>query len=153
VTERLAKDYSCVPVFLEQELMDKYYNGFSNDVLWPLFHYVPLPMYKAGGEKKFDNGLWEAYKEANRRFAAVVSSVYKDGDHVWVHDYQLMQVPYELRKLHPNCRVAWFLHTPFPSSEIYRILPVRIPLLQGLLAADLVGFHTYDYARHFISAC
>ncbi|CAN0308585.1 unnamed protein product, partial [Hapterophycus canaliculatus] len=64
------------------------------------------------------------------RFANVVSSVYKDGDHVWVHDYQLMQVPYELRKLHPNCRVAWFLHTPFPSSEIYRILPVRKQLLQ-----------------------
>lgn len=65
-----------------------------------------------------------------KRFADVVSSVYKDGDHVWVHDYQLMQVPYELRKMHPNCRVAWFLHTPFPSSEVYRILPVRKQLLQ-----------------------
>lgn len=61
------EDHSCVPVFLEQELMDKYYNGFSNDVLWPLFHYVPLPMYKAGSEKKFDNCLWEAYKVANKR--------------------------------------------------------------------------------------
>lgn len=153
VSKRLAEEYSCVPVYIEHDLMDKFYNGFSNDVLWPLFHYVPLPMYKAGNEKKFDNGLWEAYKQANQRFAKVISSVYNDGDHVWVHDYHLMQVPAELRKLHPNCRVAWFLHTPFPSSEIYRILPVRKPLLQGLLAADLVGFHTYDYARHFLSAC
>ncbi|CAM9876496.1 unnamed protein product [Ascophyllum nodosum] len=154
VSKQLMEEHSCLPVFLEHELLDKYYNGFSNDVLWPLFHYVPLPMYKAGMEKKFDNGLWEAYKVANKsRFANVVSSVYQDGDHVWVHDYQLMQVPYELRKLHPNCRVAWFLHTPFPSSEIYRILPVRKQLLQGLLAADLVGFHTYDYARHFLSSC
>lgn len=68
VRERLAKEHSSVPVFLEQDLMDKYYNGFSNDVLWPLFHYVPLPMYKPGMEKKFDNGLWEAYKEANKRW-------------------------------------------------------------------------------------
>ncbi|CAN0569493.1 unnamed protein product, partial [Laminaria digitata] len=67
VSQRLMEEHSCVPVFLEQELMDKYYNGFSNDVLWPLFHYVPLPMYKAGNEKKFDNGLWEAYKVANKR--------------------------------------------------------------------------------------
>lgn len=75
----------------------------------------------------------------NIRFADVVSSVYRDGDHVWVHDYQLMQVPHELRRMHPNCRVAWFLHTPFPSSEIYRILPVRKPLLQVSKRKMLVG--------------
>lgn len=77
----------------------------------------------------------------------MISSVYKDGDHVWVHDYQLMQVPYELRKLHPNCRVAWFLHTPFPSSEIYRILPVRKPLLQ---VPVFVGFAVDVSGTHFI---
>jgi trehalose 6-phosphate synthase/phosphatase len=118
VAGQLLKDYSCVPVFLDDELVDKYYNGFSNDVLWPLFHYVPLPMYKAGGEKKFDAGLWEAYKEANIRFANVVSSVYMDGDFVWVHDYHLMRLPFELRRQHPQCRIGWFLHTPFPSSEV-----------------------------------
>ncbi|KAG5189692.1 hypothetical protein JKP88DRAFT_347649 [Tribonema minus] len=113
VRTRLMEEYSCVPLFLDEDLVDKYYNGFSNDVLWPLFHYVPLPMYKAGGEKKFDSSLWDAYKTANIKFADVVSSVYK----------------------------------------IYRILPVRKPLLEGMLSADLVGFHTYDYARHFLSAC
>lgn len=153
VAERLLREYSCVPVFLSDSLVDKYYNGFSNDVLWPLFHYVPLPMYKAGAEKKFDKSLWEAYKEANIIFAKVVSSVYEEGDFVWVHDYHLMRLPYELRQRHPRCRIGWFLHTPFPSSEIYRILPVRKPLLEGLLSADLVGFHTFDYARHFLSAC
>eukprot|EP00611_Tribonema_gayanum_P004565 TRINITY_DN1376_c0_g1_i1.p1 TRINITY_DN1376_c0_g1~~TRINITY_DN1376_c0_g1_i1.p1 ORF type:complete len:1060 (-),score=283.32 TRINITY_DN1376_c0_g1_i1:298-3147(-) len=153
VRTRLMEEYSCVPLFLDEDLVDKYYNGFSNDVLWPLFHYVPLPMYKAGGEKKFDSSLWDAYKTANIKFADVVSSVYKDGDFVWVHDYHLMRLPYELRQRHPKCRIGWFLHTPFPSSEIYRILPVRKPLLEGMLSADLVGFHTYDYARHFLSAC
>ncbi|CAM9630634.1 unnamed protein product, partial [Phaeothamnion confervicola] len=153
VTEQLYDQFKAIPVFLEEELVDKYYNGFCNDVLWPLFHYVPLPMYKAGSEKKFDQALWEAYKLANVRFAEVVSRFYNEGDYVWVHDYHLMSFPTELRKRHPNCRIGWFLHTPFPSSEIYRILPVRKPLLEGLLSADLVGFHTYDYARHFLSAC
>ncbi|CAM9645716.1 unnamed protein product, partial [Chrysoparadoxa australica] len=108
---------------------------------------------QAGGEKKFDSSLWEAYKEANMIFAEVVCSFYEPGDYVWVHDYHLMRLPYELRQRHPDCKIGWFLHTPFPSSEIYRILPVRKPLLEGLLSADLVGFHTYDYARHFLSAC
>lgn len=71
MSKRLAEEHSCVPVYIEHDLMDKFYNGFSNDVLWPLFHYVPLPMYKAGNEKKFDNALWEAYKEANKRRAFV----------------------------------------------------------------------------------
>ncbi|KAH8066944.1 hypothetical protein JL721_7937 [Aureococcus anophagefferens] len=185
VAERLMREHGCFPVFLEPQLVENYYNGFCNDVLWPLFHYVPLPMYQAGAEKKFDAHLWDAYTEANRRFAEAVMEVYKgDGadskadaskkkkklsngiasffgagsasqgaDVVWVHDYHLMRLPLELRRLDPRVAVAWFLHTPFPSSEIYRILPYRRELLEGLLHADLVGFHTYDYARHFLSAC
>ncbi|EGB10711.1 hypothetical protein AURANDRAFT_70085 [Aureococcus anophagefferens] len=150
VAERLMREHGCFPVFLEPQLVENYYNGFCNDVLWPLFHYVPLPMYQAGAEKKFDAHLWDAYTEANRRFA---EAVMEGADVVWVHDYHLMRLPLELRRLDPRVAVAWFLHTPFPSSEIYRILPYRRELLEGLLHADLVGFHTYDYARHFLSAC
>ena len=161
------REHGCYPVFLDAQLVDRYYNGFCNDVLWPLFHYVPLPAYQAGAEKKFDARLWEAYKEANARFADAVLEVWSAGpptendstatskvpDYVWVHDYHLMRLPLELRRRDARVSVAWFLHTPFPSSEIYRILPYRRELLEGLLHADLVGFHTYDYARHFLSAC
>mmetsp|Transcript_10631 Transcript_10631/g.40041 ORF Transcript_10631/g.40041 Transcript_10631/m.40041 type:complete len:1009 (-) Transcript_10631:187-3213(-) len=153
IKERLWKEYKCVPVFITDELAAKFYNGFSNDVLWPLFHYVPLPMYKGSGEKKFDPSLWTAYKEANEQFAKVVMHIHERDDYIWVHDYHLMQLPRELRSRNERCRIAWFLHTPWPSSEVYRILPVRKPLLEGLLCADLLGFHTYDYARHFLSSC
>lgn len=81
----------------------------------------------------------------------------QDGDLVWVHDYHLMLLPAMVRELlgntKKNVKVGFFLHTPFPSSEIYRILPVREKLLEGVLACDLIGFHTYDYARHFLSSC
>jgi len=154
VREKLLKDYNCLPVFLSDEIVTKYYSGFCNGVLWPLFHYVPLPMYKAGGERKFDTDQWEAYQTANQLFADAVVSIFNPKtDLIWVHDYHLMSLPAELRLRKPKCKIAWYLHTPFPTSEIYRILPVRKELLEGLLKADLVGFQTYDYARHFLSAC
>lgn len=153
VREKLAQEFNCVPVFLSKEIASRYYNDFSNDILWPTFHYVPLPLFKAGSEKKFDFRLWDAYKLANKRFAQAVNQVYREGDYVWVHDYHLMNLPSLLRKRHPKCKIGWFLHTPFPSSEMYRTLPVGKQILQGLLGADLLGFHTYDYARHFLSAC
>ncbi|TYZ65421.1 hypothetical protein PybrP1_002498 [[Pythium] brassicae (nom. inval.)] len=153
VREKLAQEFNCVPVFLSKEIASRYYNDFSNDILWPTFHYVPLPLFKAGSEKKFDFRLWDAYKLANKRFAQAVNQVYREGDYVWVHDYHLMNLPSLLRKRHPKCTIGWFLHTPFPSSEMYRTLPVGKQILQGLLGADLLGFHTYDYARHFLSAC
>uniref|UniRef100_K3W821 alpha,alpha-trehalose-phosphate synthase (UDP-forming) n=1 Tax=Globisporangium ultimum (strain ATCC 200006 / CBS 805.95 / DAOM BR144) TaxID=431595 RepID=K3W821_GLOUD len=153
VREKLAKEFNCVPVFLSKEIAERYYNDFSNDILWPTFHYVPLPLFKAGSEKKFDFRLWDAYKLANKRFAQAVNQVYRDGDYVWIHDYHLMNLPALLRKRHPRCKIGWFLHTPFPSSEMYRTLPVGKQILEGLLGADLLGFHTYDYARHFLSAC
>nr|CCA16456.1 alpha putative [Albugo laibachii Nc14] len=153
VREKLANEFNCVPVFLPKELAARYYNDFSNDILWPIFHYVPLPMFRPGSEKKFDFRPWEAYKLANKRFAQAVHQVYREGDFVWVHDYHLMMLPSLLRKRHPKATIAWFLHTPFPASDVYRMLPVGQPILRGLLGADLLGFHTYDYARHFLSAC
>ncbi|KAJ1916209.1 Trehalose-6-P synthase/phosphatase complex synthase subunit [Mycoemilia scoparia] len=146
----LMAENSCVPVFLDNETAELHYNGFSNSILWPLFHYHP-------GDIAFEDRVWEAYRRANQAFADAIWDMVQDGDLIWIHDYHLMLMPQMLReKLGPevrNVKIGWFLHTPFPSSEIYRILPVRKAILKGVLAADLLGFHTYDYARHFLSSC
>ncbi|PVZ98384.1 hypothetical protein BB558_004296 [Smittium angustum] len=147
---QLLKQNSCVPVFLNDEVADLHYNGFSNSILWPLFHYH-------SSEIDFDKKAWDAYKQANEEFAKAVLEIVENGDLIWVHDYHLMLLckllQKEMIKCKKNVKIGWFLHTPFPSSEIYRILPVRKEILEGVLAADLIGFHTYDYARHFLSSC
>ncbi|KAF2457541.1 glycosyltransferase family 20-domain-containing protein [Lineolata rhizophorae] len=147
---RLKEEYNAVPVMLDDELADRHYNGFSNSILWPLFHYHP-------GEITFDEAAWDAYREANQEFANAIAKDVQDNDLVWVHDYHLMLLPAMLREAigntRKNVKLGFFLHTPFPSSEIYRILPVRNEILLGVLHCDLVGFHTYDYARHFLSSC
>lgn len=116
----------------------------------PLFHYHP-------GEIHFDETAWDAYRQANAEFAQKIADIVEDGDLIWVQDYHLMVLPRLLRKAIGNTKkdvkIGFFLHTPFPSSEIYRILPVRSEILEGVLPCDLIGFHTYDYARHFLSAC
>lgn len=170
VKQRLKDEYNAVPVFIDDELADRHYNGFSSpsipfllrswdsqadfheldSILWPLFHYHP-------GEITFDESAWEAYKETNRLFAKAVAKEVQDNDLIWVHDYHLMLLPEMLREeigtSRENVKIGFFLHTPFPSSEIYRILPVRNELLLGVLHCDLIGFHTYDYTRHFLSSC
>lgn len=152
--DKVARDlydkFSCFPVYLLDEVADLHYNGFSNSILWPLFHYHP-------GEMNFDENAWAAYIEANHRFADAIVGRISDNDLVWVHDYHLMLLPKILLDKAAelgikNVRVGFFLHTPFPLSEIYRILPVRRDILEGVLSCDLVGFHTYDYARHFLSS-
>lgn len=150
VKKDLLEKFNAIPIFLSDEIADLHYNGFSNSILWPLFHYHP-------GEINFDENAWLAYNEANIAFAREIEKNMSSNDVVWVHDYHLMLLPELLRqninerKLE-NVKLGWFLHTPFPSSEIYRILPVRQEILKGVLSCDLVGFHTYDYARHFLSA-
>lgn len=201
VTKRLMDEYSCLPVYLSDELADRHYNGFSNSILWPLFHYHPA-------EIVFDDLAWDAYRQCNMSFAEAIRKEIGDEDSlVWVQDYHLMLVPKMLRALiegkspapgqgleevgkplrkksrtssesssrsrrtvddrwmeapsptpganasGPRVTLGFFLHTPFPSSEIYRILPVRREILLGILDCDLIGFHTYDYARHFLSSC
>lgn len=151
VKEHLDNEYNCTPIFLSDEVADMYYNGFSNSILWPLFHYHP-------GEMNFDDEWWESYTLANRVFARTLAELWKPGDLVWVHDYHLMLLPAmireEIQELHgtSEVEVAFFLHTPFPTSEIYRVLPVRREILLGVLQSDLIGFHTYDYVRHFLSS-
>ncbi|XP_047308102.1 alpha,alpha-trehalose-phosphate synthase [UDP-forming] 1-like [Impatiens glandulifera] len=143
----------CIPVFLDEEIVHQYYNGYCNNILWPLFHYLGLPQEDRLATTRSFQSQFDAYKKANQMFADVVNKHYEEGDIVWCHDYHLMFLPKCLKEYNSSMKVGWFLHTPFPSSEIHRTLPSRSELLRAVLAADLVGFHTYDYARHFVSAC
>ncbi|CAI0441029.1 unnamed protein product [Linum tenue] len=152
LTKALAEK-RCIPVFLDEEIVHQYYNGYCNNILWPLFHYLGLPQEDRLATTRSFQSQFAAYKKANQMFADVVNKHYEDGDVVWCHDYHLMFLPKCLKEYNSNMKVGWFLHTPFPSSEIHRTLPSRSELLRSVLAADLVGFHTYDYARHFVSAC
>lgn len=150
VKQDLFEKFNAYPVFLSDEIAELHYNGFSNSILWPLFHYHP-------GEINFDENAWLAYNEANETFAEAIMENVHDNDLIWVHDYHLMLLPEILQKKIKarnlrNVKLGWFLHTPFPSSEIYRILPVRQEILKGVLSCNLIGFHTYDYARHFLSS-
>ncbi|KAI0783620.1 alpha,alpha-trehalose-phosphate synthase TPS1 subunit [Abortiporus biennis] len=177
VDRRLMEEYSCQAVYLDDDVADRHYNGFSNSILWPLFHYHP-------GEMNFEEENWTSYRQANMAFAEAIMKQLAPGSMVWVQDYHLMLLPMLLRTLNdglndvsestaleisrilegvqteelappkiPHVKIGFFLHTPFPSSEIYRILPVRREILLGILYCDLIGFHTYDYARHFLSSC
>ncbi|PPD91583.1 hypothetical protein GOBAR_DD11485 [Gossypium barbadense] len=152
LTKALAEKW-CIPVFLDEEIVHQYYNGYCNNILWPLFHYLGLPQEDRLATTRSFQSQFAAYKKANQMFADVVNMHYEEGDVVWCHDYHLMYLPECLKNHNNNMKVGWFLHTPFPSSEIHRTLPSRSELLRSVLAADLVGFHTYDYARHFVSAC
>lgn len=152
VSQKLLREFKCVPTFLPQDLQKKFYHGYCKQYLWPLFHYM-LPMCPDHGDR-FDRALWQAYVCANKIFADKVMEVINpEDDYVWVHDYHLMVLPTFLRKRFFRVKLGFFLHSPFPSSEIYRTLPVRDEILRGLLNCDLVGFHTFDYARHFLSCC
>ena len=134
-----------VAVPLSAEQITRFYEGFSNGVLWPLFHYLleQIPLQVSD---------WDGYVEANQAFADVVAAHYQPGDLIWVHDYQLFLLPGLLRERLPGARIGFFLHIPFPSEELFRTLPSRDRILQGMLGADLVGFHTPAYLRHFATA-
>jgi trehalose 6-phosphate synthase/phosphatase len=144
IQEKLAKAL-CHPVFLPQCDVKDYYHGFCNKTIWPLFHYfTQYPVY--------DQGLWEAYRRVNQAFCRVVIEAAEPGDTIWVHDYHLMLLPQLIREELPEATIGFFLHIPFPSSEVFRLLPWRKEIVAGILGADLVGFHTYDYVRHFLTS-
>jgi trehalose 6-phosphate synthase/phosphatase len=141
------QDFSLLPVFVNKDLYDNYYNGFSNSVLWPLFHYFSsLPDYQ--------NQYFEAYVQVNQLFAERIVPLLEPGDQVWIHDYQLMILPHLLRTKKPDATIGFFLHIPFPSYEIFRLMPTewKKTLLHGVMGADLIGFHTYDYVQHFLQS-
>ena len=134
---------NCYALFLSRHDIEDYYHGFCNETVWPLFHYCPqYTMYS--------KDLWHAYERVNEVFANAVAEVAEHGDIIWIHDYHLMLLPKLIRERLPEATVGFFLHIPFPSFEIFRLLPWRGQILDGLLGADLIGFHTYDYAQHFL---
>ncbi len=144
--ERKLKDQSLWPVFLSQKEISEYYEGFSNDVLWPVFHYY------ASTYANYQRSNWEYYKQVNEKFRDAVLSIAASGDTIWVHDYQLLLLPEMIRRVRSDLSIGFFLHIPFPSYEMFRLIPWRAELMRGILGADLIGFHTFDDVRHFINA-
>src|SRR5690554_8007476 len=133
------------PVYLSKKDIKKFYEGFSNGTLWPAFHYFAQYI-------SFEESFWEAYVKVNEKFCAAILEKAEPGDTIWIHDYHLLLLPKMIRKKLPNVSLAFFQHIPFPSYEIIRMLPWRKEILEGMCGADLVGFHTYDDMRHFMSA-
>lgn len=139
--------FEIVPVEIAQRTNELYYGGFCNDLIWPLFHYFPSYCI-------FEESYFEAYKEANERFCDELVKIIRPGDFIWIHDYQLMLLPEMIRQKVPDATIGFFLHIPFPSFELFRLLPRnwREEIIKGLLGADMLGFHTHDYAQHFIKS-
>lgn len=143
-TETALLTENCKPIHLTSDEVEQYYYGFTNNTIWPLFHYF-------GQYTEHDQHQWEAFVDVNQKFADSICEEAKEGDVIWLHDYHLLLVPKMIREKLSNVTIGFFLHIPFPSYEVFRNLPWRNEILQGMLGADLLGFHTFDYERHFLS--
>jgi trehalose 6-phosphate synthase/phosphatase len=135
----------CQPVFLSEYELERYYHGLCNRAIWPLFHY--FSHYAV-----YDPSAWKVYARVNKKFSDEISSIAEPGDVIWVHDYHLMLLPGLLRERIPDATIGFFLHIPFPQYEIFRLLPWRKEILSGLIGADLIGFHTFEYVTYFLNA-
>ncbi len=145
VVTRKLRASNCVPVFLTRDQIKNFYEGYANDTVWPLFHYFQ-------SVAQFGTHYWDAYQAVNKLYAKAITRMASPEAVIWVHDYHLMLLPLLIRRAVPRSSICFFLHIPFPSYEIFRLLPERQDILEGLLGADLIGFHTYDYARYFMSS-
>jgi trehalose 6-phosphate synthase/phosphatase len=143
IKTKLENVFSSYPVFLAKREVELYYSEFCNRTLWPLLH--GFTQYAT-----YDRNSWKAYEKVNEIFSNCISEIAEPKDTIWIHDYHLMLLPSLLRKKHPNTAIGFFLHTPFPSPDIFRLLPWREEILHGLLKADLLGFHTYNYVQNFL---
>eukprot|EP01084_Bolivina_argentea_P067142 122346_1 len=152
--------YPCYPIFLSESQIHNCYKIYCRSILWPLFHYLmPTNDYQFGNNYE---KYWQSYVGLNNLYAKKACVAATDGDAssnnedsgiIWFHDYHLLLCPHFVRRQIPLAQIGLFLHTTFPTSEVFRCLPTRKEILRGILSSDLVGFHTYDYARHFLSAC
>ncbi len=141
------EQFKSCPIFLPEESMERFYHGFCNKTIWPLFHYFPsLACY--------EEEYWQEYRKVNRIFGEEVVNALRPDDMVWVHDYHLMLLPKLIREKFPAMPIGFFLHIPFPSYEVFRLLPRawREEIIEGLIGASLVGFHTHDYTRDFLTS-
>lgn len=144
VTDKLAT-LNLIPVFLSPDEINLYYEGFSNEVLWPVFHYMVT-------YANFDQTYWASYQSVNEKFRNVVTSHLNEGDTAWIHDYQLLLLAGLIRESQKQVTIGFFQHIPFPSYEIFRLIPWREELVKGMCGADLLGFHTFDDVSHFLEA-
>jgi len=142
---RSSGSFEVDPIFVETRTYSKYYNGFCNATIWPLFHYFPSLV-------EFDEDTFNSYEEVNQLFAEKLLSILRPDDILWIHDYQLMKLPGLVRQKLPDATIGFFLHIPFPSFEIFRLLhrPWKEKIIGGMLGADLIGFHTHEYVQHFL---
>jgi len=138
------EEYRSVPLFPEPELYHSAFHGFAKNTLWPLFHYFPQ-------NATYDDNYWESYLKVNQMYSDLICEYLSDGDTVWIHDYHLLLLPQMIRKCKPSVSIGIFVHIPFPSFEIFRLIPWREELLDAMLSADLLGFNVFDYVRHFLS--
>ncbi|CAO3613141.1 unnamed protein product [Mucor hiemalis] len=139
-----------VPIFLDKKSSQGHYEGYCKEVLWPVFHYL---VQSSSEDSRIEKRHWDDYVAVNRQFADTVINRYQPNDIIFVNDYHLLLVPEMIREKLPDAAIGIFIHATFPSSEIFRCLQTRNKILQGMLGANLVGFQTYSYARHFISSC
>ncbi|KAG0263759.1 threalose-6-phosphate phosphatase [Mortierella polycephala] len=148
--KKLWQQTKVVPIFLDDNQAAGHYEGYCKTVLWPLFHYL---LWEVATDGRIEKQNWDDYVAVNQTFTDAIVEQYQSGDIVWIHDYHLLLVPHMLRQKLPGAAIGVFIHAPFPSSEIFRCLPKRVEVLNGLLGANQIGFQTYSYARHFISCC
>jgi len=143
--DRELKKCQCIPVYSDLEDYRNFLHGFSRNTIWPLFHYFPQ-------DTVYNDVSWEAYKKVNQLYAEKLTASMSEGDILWIHDFHLLLLPMMIRDLKPGVSIGLFIHIPWPSYEVFRLLPWRTEILEGMLGADLIGFHTFGYVRHFLSS-
>ncbi|EAW11808.1 putative alpha,alpha-trehalose phosphate synthase subunit TPS3 [Aspergillus clavatus NRRL 1] len=150
IAERLEDEYGSLTVYVSDGDFDGHYTHFCKTILWPVFHYQIPDNPKS---KAYEDHSWIYYVKTNQAFAERIARNWKRGDSIWIQDYHLLLVPAMLRKLLPDAQIGFFLHIAFPSSEVFRCLAPRKELLEGMLGANLIGFQTDEYCRHFLQTC
>ncbi|OJK05361.1 hypothetical protein ASPACDRAFT_74855 [Aspergillus aculeatus ATCC 16872] len=150
IARKLEEEYGSMTVYVSDGDFDGHYTHFCKTILWPVFHYQIPDNPKS---KAYEDHSWIYYVKTNQAFAEKIAQKWKRGDSIWIQDYHLLLVPAMLRKLLPDAQIGFFLHIAFPSSEVFRCLAPRKELLEGILGANLIGFQTDEYCRHFLQTC